>query len=62
MIILEKCFKDATRVDKGGKKWRAKTTCVVKRTPFSETFYLTNGMQVSRSTCFERVTSKNKWK
>lgn len=42
-------------VDKFGHRYRAKTTCIIKQTPFAERYYLTNGMQVSKSTCLEKI-------
>lgn len=47
MTIVITCFRDAIHVDKFGNRYRAKTTCIIKQTPFAERYYLTNGMQVS---------------
>lgn len=55
MVILIKCFKGATHVDKFNERYIAKTTFVIKQTPFRESYYLTNGMLVSKSTCLERI-------
>lgn len=55
MTIVIKCFKGATWADEHNNRYVAKTTCVIKKTPFSKRFFLTNGMEVSRKTCFERI-------
>ncbi|MGO5123662.1 hypothetical protein ACTQ53_15670 [Prevotella sp. Sow4_E9_plate] len=55
MTIVITCFRDAIHVDKFGNRYRAKTTCIIKQTPFAERYYLTNGMQVSKSTCLEKI-------
>ena len=43
MTIVITCFRDAIHVDKFGNRYRAKTTCIIKQTPFAERYYLTNG-------------------
>lgn len=58
MTIGITCFRDAIHVDKFGHRYRAKTTCIIKQTPFAERYYLTNGMQVSKSTCLEKINEK----
>lgn len=55
MIIITKCFKDSIYADKHGKRYRAKTTFVVKSNPFTEKYYLTNGMQVNKNTCMTEI-------
>lgn len=55
MIIITKCFKDSIYADKRGKRYRAKTTFVVKSNPFTEKYYLTNGMQVNKNTCMTEI-------
>ncbi len=55
MIKVIKCFKGATHVDKFNKRYTAKTTFVIKQTQFRESYYLTNGMLVSKSTCLEKI-------
>lgn len=55
MIKVIKCFKGATHVDKYNKRYKAKTTFIIKHTPFHESYYLTNGMLVSKNTCLERI-------
>ena len=55
MTIVIKCFKGATYVDRFNNMYRAKTTFVIKQEPFVERYYLINGMQVSKSTCLERM-------
>lgn len=36
MIKVIKCFKGATHVDKFNKRYKAKTTFIIKQTPFRE--------------------------
>ena len=55
MVILIKFFKGAQYVDEQGYRYTAKTTCIIKKTPFGRRFFLTNGMEVSRNTCFEKI-------
>lgn len=55
MIIVIKCFKGATYVDRFNNRFRAKTTFIIKQTPFSESYYLTNGMKASKSTCMTEI-------
>lgn len=55
MIIVIKCFKGATYVDRFNNRFRAKTTFIIKQTPFSESYYLTNGMQVNKNTCMTEI-------
>lgn len=55
MIKVIKCFKGATHVDKYNKRYKAKTTFIIKQTPFGESYYLTNGMLVSKNTCLEHI-------
>lgn len=58
MTIIIKCFKGATHVDKCNKRYKARTTFIIKQTPFSERFFLPNGMQVDKSTCLEKINEK----
>lgn len=58
MVIVTKCFKGATHVDKFNKRYKARTTFIIKQTPFSERFFLPNGMQVNKSTCLEKINEK----
>ena len=58
MLIVTKCFKGATHVDKFNKRYKARTTFIIKQTPFSELFFLPNGMQVDKSTCLEKINEK----
>ena len=55
MIKVIKCFKRATYVDRFNNRFRAKTTFIIKQTPFSESYYLTNGMQVNKNTCMTEI-------
>lgn len=55
MVIRITYFKGAKHVDKFGRMYVAKTTCIIKSTPHAERYFLTNGMEVSKSTCFEKV-------
>lgn len=55
MTIIIKCFNGATHVDKFNKRYYCKTTFIIKQTPFRESYYLTNGMLVSKSTCLEKI-------
>lgn len=55
MVITIKCFKGSIHVDKFNKRYIAKTTFIIKQTPFRESYYLTNGMLVSKSTCLEKI-------
>lgn len=48
MVIVIKCFKGATYVDRFNNMYRAKT-------PFRESYYLTNGKLTSKNTCLERI-------
>lgn len=43
MVIVIKFFKGATYVDRFNNMYRAKTTFVMRKTPFRESYYLTNG-------------------
>lgn len=38
MIKVIKCFKGATHVDKYNKRYKAKTTFIIKQTPFRESY------------------------
>lgn len=58
MKIIIKCFKGATNVDKFNRRYKARTTFIIKQTPFSERFFLPNGMQVDKSTCLEKINEK----
>lgn len=58
MAIIIKCFKGATLVDKFNKRYRARTTFIIKQTPFTERFFLPNGMQVDKRTCLEKISEK----
>lgn len=58
MVIVTKCFKGATHVDKFNRRYKARTTFIIKQTPFSERFFLPNGMQVDKSTCLEKINEK----
>lgn len=49
MVIVIKCFKGATYVDRFNNMYRAKTTFVIRQTPFRESYYLTNGKLTSKS-------------
>lgn len=60
MVIVIKCFKGATYVDRLNNMYRAKTTFIIKQTSFSENYYLTNGMKVSKNTCLEKRNEKRK--
>lgn len=55
MVIVIKCFKGATHVDKFNNRYRAKTTFIIKQSPFRESYYLTNGKLTSKNTCLERI-------
>lgn len=55
MVIVIKCFKGATYVDRFNNMYIAKTTFVIRQTPFRESYYLTNGKQTNKSTCLERI-------
>lgn len=39
MTIIIKCFKGAVYVDKFGRRYRARTTFIIKQTPFAERFF-----------------------
>lgn len=56
MTIVIKCFKGAAWTDEHNNMFLAKTTCIIKKTPFGNRFFLTNGMEVSRKTCFKKVS------
>lgn len=58
MVVIIKVFKGATHVDKFGRMFKAKTTCVIKQTPQRESYMLTNGMVVSKQTCLEPIRKK----
>lgn len=60
MMIVIKCFKGATHVDKFGNMYVAKTTCVIKSNPAGDKVFLTNGMETAMHNCFEKVRSKKK--
>ena len=55
MTIVIKCFKGAIYVDKFGRRYKARTTFIIKQTPFTERFFLPNGMQVDKRTCLEKI-------
>ena len=55
MTIVIKFFKGAIHVDKFGRRYKARTTFIIKQTPFTERFFLPNGMQVDKSTCLEKI-------
>lgn len=55
MTIVIKVFKGAVHVDKFNRMYKAKTTCIIKQTPFGEKYLLTNGMLVSKKTCLEPI-------
>lgn len=55
MTITIKVFKGATHVDKSGRMYKARTTFIIKQTPQKESFFLTNGMMVSKATCLEPI-------
>ena len=58
MTIIIKCFKEAIHVYKFGRRYRARTTFIIKQTPFTERFFLPNGMQVDKHTCLEKINEK----
>lgn len=58
MKIIIKYFKGATHVDKFNKRYKARTTFIIKQTPFSERFFLPNGMQVDKHTCLEKINER----
>lgn len=60
MTIIIKFFKGAIYVDKFGRRYRARTTFIIKQTLFTERFFLSNGMQVDKSTCLEKINEKRK--
>ncbi len=39
MVIVIKCFKGATYVDRFNNMYRAKTTFAIRQTPFRESYY-----------------------
>ena len=45
----------AIYVDKFGRRYRARTTFIIKQASFTERFFLPNGMQVDKSTCLEKI-------
>ena len=55
MVIVIKCFKGATYVDRFNNMYRAKATFIIKQTSFSESYYLTNGKLTSKNTFLERI-------
>lgn len=55
MVIVIKFFKGATYVDRFNNMYRAKTTFVMRKTPFRESYYLTNGKLTSKNTCLECI-------
>lgn len=55
MVMVIKCFKGATYVDRFKNMYRTKTTFVIRQTPFRESCYLTNGKLTGKSTCLERI-------
>lgn len=55
MKIIIKCFKGAIHVDKFGRRYKARTTFIIKQTPFNERFFLPNGIQVDKRTCLEKI-------
>lgn len=58
MMIIIKCFNGAIHVDKFGRRYRARTTFIIKQTSFNERFFLPNGMQVDKHTCLEKINEK----
>ena len=60
MTIIIKFFKGAIYVDKFGRRYRARTTFIIKQNLFTERFFLQNGMQVDKSTCLENINEKRK--
>lgn len=60
MTIIMKFFKGAIYVDKSGRRYRARTTFIIRQTSFTESFFLPNGMQVDKSTCLEKINEKRK--
>ena len=60
MTIIIKFFKGAIYVDKFGRRYRARTTFIIKQNLFTERFFLQNGMQVDKSTCLEKINEKRK--
>ena len=55
MTIIIKFFKGAIYVDKFGRRFRARTTFIIKQNLFTERFFLPNGMQVDKNTCLEKI-------
>ncbi len=60
MEILVTCFKGATYPDKYGRLYRAKTTCLIRKTPKGERYFLTDGLEVSKHTCLELISNKKR--
>lgn len=58
MTIVIKCFKGSIYVDKFGRRYKARTTFIIKQTSFAERYFLPNGMQVDKSTCLEKINEK----
>ena len=60
MTIIIKLFKGAIYVDKFGRRYRARTTFIIKQTLFTERFFLPNGMQVDKKSCIEKINENRK--
>lgn len=60
MTIIIKFFKGAIYVDKFGRRFRARTTFIIKQTLFTERFFLPNGMQVDKKSCIEKINENRK--
>lgn len=54
MLIIITCYKGSTYADAKGRRYRAKTTCEIRKTPFRESYFV-EGMNVSRNTCLEQI-------
>lgn len=54
MTIIIKFFKGAIYVDKFGRRYRARTTFIIKQNLFTERFFLPNGMQVDKKVVLRR--------
>lgn len=54
MLIIITCYKGATYADQKSKRYKVKTLCEIRKTPFRESYYI-NGMSVSRKTCLEPI-------
>lgn len=60
MTIIIKFFKGAIYVDKFGRRYRARTTFIIKQNLFTERFFLPNGMQVDKKSCLEKINENRK--